>query len=368
MSTINKKLLSVASLTTLALLTMANQKCEEQPVVKARQLKKNVQILKMEASSFLDNSGFNFSEVAQNQLSGVIFEEESMFERNVYPKVNQADPQFSAGLQKASVEQKQMTQLKTWFPTMKSSDVQLSRDSSCLVSRPQHLLYGKINSLEAYSGMALQFGFNSTAVQIPLTAKFKMDKMRMDLSFHAFDPWSSQQMAAVNSEVIKKDYSAGFGIDLGIIHIGPEFYRVTGMAETVLKGLKQSIKDISEKLKSLQRQEWHTRVLISRDNYVVIVGGAELGLKKGDRLKVENEVHDWMGEPCGEGSVLLGSVSVTNDPWIIEIEDAGNLMAKARVLNPREDESIEVGALTRVSQLVQEQPVQTNSKSSKKKK
>jgi hypothetical protein len=349
MSTINKKLLSVASLLSLSLLTMANQKCKEEPV-KARALKKNVQILKMEASSFLDNSGFNFSEVAQNQLSGVIFEEESMFERNVYPKLDQASPQIG-GLQKASVEDKQMVQLKTWFPTMKAAEVQLSSDSSCLVSRPQHLLYGKINSLESYAGGALQFGFNSSTVQLPISANFKMDQMRMDLSFHAYDPWSSQQMAAVNSAVKKTDYKVGFGIDLGIIHIGPEFYRVTGMAETVLKGLKQSVKDISAKLASLQRQEWHSRVLISRDNYVVIVGGAELGLRKGDRLKVENEVHDWMGEPCGEGSVLLGSVSVTNDPWIIEIEDAGNLMAKARVLNPREDQSIEVGALTRVSQL-----------------
>lgn len=362
MGTINKKVLSVASLMSLALLTMANQKCKEEPVA-ARQLKKNVQILKMEASSFLDNSGFNFSEVAQNQLSGVIFEEESMFERNVYPKPDQSAPQ-SAGLQKASVESGQMTQLKTWFPTMKTSDVQLSRDSSCLVSRPQHLLYGKINSLEAYAGGALQFGFNAASVQLPISAKFKMDQMRMDLSFHAYDPWSSQQMAATNSAVKKTDYSVGFGIDLGIIHIGPEFYRVTGMAETVLKGLKQSIKDISTKLKSLDRQEWHTRVLISRDNYVVIVGGAELGLKKGDKLKVENEVHDWMGEPCGEGSVLLGSVSVTNDPWIIEVEDAGNLMSKARVLNPREDESIEVGALTRISQLYVE-PAATPTKKKK---
>jgi hypothetical protein len=202
---------------------------------------------------------------------------------------------------------------------------------------------------------------------VPITAKFKLDKMRMDLSFHAYDPWSQQKMAAVNSEVFKKDYAVGFGIDLGSIHIGPEFYRVTGMAEVVLKGLKQSIKDITAKLNSLQRQEWSTRILVSRDNYVVIVGGAELGLKKGDRLKVENEVHDWMGEPCGEGSVLLGSVSVTNEPWIIEIEDAGNLMSKARVLNPREDDSIEVGALTRINQLVQDQPAKTAEKSRKKK-
>lgn len=363
MLSINKKLLSIASLAALAMLTMANQKCKEEPQAKSRQLKKNVQVLKMEASSFLDNEKFNFSEVAKNQLSGVIFEEESMFERNLYPKLDESSS-ASGGLQKASVENQQMVQLKSWFPTLKANDVQLSRDSSCLVSRPQHYLYGKINSLEAYSGMALQFGFNSSTVQVPISGKFKMDKMRMDLSFHAYDPWSSQQMAAVNSEVIKKDYSVGFGIDLGSVHIGPEFYRVTGMAETVLKGLKQSINDISDKLKSLQRQEWQTRILISRDNYVVIVGGAELGLKKGDRLKVENEAHDWMGEPCGQGSVLLGSVSITSDPWIIEIEDAGNLMSKARVLNPREDESIEVGALTRVSQLYVD-PVPAPSKKKK---
>lgn len=354
--------MSVVSLISLAVLTMANQKCEEQPV-KVRQLKKNVQVLKVEASSFLDNSGFNFSEVAQNQLSGVLFETDTFFERNIYPKPENATNESAAvGVQKASVEQKQMAQLKAWFPTMKSADVELSRQSSCLVSRPQHFLYGKINSLEAYSGFALQFGFNQTVTQVPLSAKFKLDKMRMDLSFHVYDPWSQQKMAAVNSEVFKKDYSAGFGIDLGVIHIGPEFYRVTGMAEVVLKGLKQSIKDITAKLNSLQRQEWQTRILISRDNYVVIVGGAELGLKKGDRLKVENEVHDWMGEPCGDGSVLLGSVSVTNDPWIIEIEDAGNLMSKARVLNPREDESIEVGALTRISKLFQEQPAKPKKK------
>lgn len=346
----------------LASLLMANQKCEETPP-KVRQLKKNVQVLKMEASSFLDNSGFNFSEVAQNQLSGVIFEADTLFERNIYPKLDGSDHRGAdVGIQKAAVADQQMQQLKTWFPTMKSSDVEFSRNSSCLVSRPQHFLYGKINSLEAYSGTSLQFGFNQTVTQVPLSAHIKLDKMRMDLSFHAYDPWTQQKMAAVNSEVFKKDYAAGFGIDLGVIHIGPEFYRVTGMAETVLKGLKQSIKDITNKLNSLQRQEWQTRVLVSRDNYVVIVGGAELGLKKGDKLKVENEVHDWMGEPCEEGGILLGSVSVTNDPWIVEIEDAGNLISKARVLNPREEDSIEVGALTRISQLVQEQPAPSKKK------
>lgn len=351
------------SIVALSCLVMANKKCDKTP--EPRQLKKNVKVVGMSASSFLDSSGFNFSETAQSQLSGVFFESNQFFERNTYPSYDDTEvmPQVKdTGFQKvsvvAAVNDKATVQLKTWFPEMSteavSKKVQLSRESSCMISRPQHFLLGKINALEAYGGGGLQFGFNSASVQLPISANFKLDKMRMDLSMHAFDPWTQEKMGSVNSEVFKNDYKVGFGIDLGFLHIGPEFYRVTGMAETTLKGLKQLVGDIYKTLAGLPRQEWQTRVLLSRDNYVVIVGGAELGLKKGDRLKIENEVHDWMGEPCGESSTLLGSTSVTSNPWIVEIEDAGNLMSKAKVLNIDENTSIDVGALVRVDKLVQE--------------
>ena len=359
------KLLSSIALITTATFLMANQKCQPAP---ERQLKKNVKVLNIEASSFLDSvgsNGFNFSEVAKNQLSGVLFESSEFYERNIYPTPNTLFtpvqlPGKNATFNKAQMDlnQKTVSQLKVWFPTMKANELSLSQESACLVTKPQHFLYGKINSLEAYSGAQLQFGFNSNINPVlpPVNGKFKMDKMRMDLSFHAYDPWTSQEMAATNSEAFKTDYSVGFGIDLGILHIGPEFYKVTGMAEVTLKGLKQAVKDIANKLKSIDRQDWQTRVLISQDNYVAIVGGAELGLKKGDRLKIENEVHQWSGSPCGEGSQLLGSISVTSEPWIVEIEDAGNLMSKAKVLNPKENESIEVGALVRLSEFAKENP------------
>jgi hypothetical protein len=340
---------------------MANKKCEKKP--EPRQLKKNIKVVGMSASSFLDNTGFSFSETAQNQLSGVFFGSNQFFERNTYPSYNDIESfpvVKDAEFQKVStaVADKAIIQLKTWFPEMKTENVyqknQLSRESSCMISRPQHLLLGKINALEAYGGGGLQFGFNAASIQLPVSANFKLDKMRMDLSMHAFDPWTQEKMGSVNSEVFKTDYKVGFGVDLGFLHIGPEFYRVTGMAETTLKGLKQLVGDIYKKLAGLPRQEWQTRVLLSRDNYVVIVGGAELGLKKGDRLKIENEVHDWLGEPCGESSTLLGSTSVTSNPWIVEIEDAGNLMSKAKVLNIDENTSIDIGALVRVDKLVED--------------
>lgn len=337
---------------------MSATNCQQAPP-EERQLKKNIKLMQLDASNFLDNSGFSFSEVAQSQFSGVLFEKNYFFERNVYPVAEIVNQDIHVqSVQKASVEEKQLSQMKVWFPEMKTQEVPLSKDSSCLISRPQHFVAGKINALEAYSGASLQFGFNSALVQLPLSANFNLDKMRMDLSFHAFDPWTQQVISSVNSEAFKKDYKVGFGIDLGIIHIGPEFYRVTGMAEVTLKGLQNAVTDLATKLLSTPGQDWSTRVMYSRDNYVVILGGAELGIKNGDQFKIYNEVHSWLGEPCGESSILNGStiVSDTLEPWIVEIEDAGNLMSKARVLNVKENTSIDLGALVKLHQFVQVQP------------
>lgn len=333
---------------------MSATKCDKQQPVEARQLKKNVRVMYMNASSFLDNSGFNFSETAQSQLSGVLFEKNYFFERNVYPSLDRSTPQKSSlVLTKASADQ-----VQKWFPALKEQNIDLSNDSSCLITRPQHFIAGKINALEAYSGASLQFGFSQTSVQVPVSAQIKLDKMRMDLSFYTFDPWTQQMVAAVNTEAFKKDYKAGFGIDLGILHIGPEFYRVTGLAEVTLKGIQEGINSIAQKLLATPGQDWQTRIMYSRDNYVLIVGGQELGIRKGDRFKVYNQVHNWIGEPCGASSVLNGSTVVSDalNPWIIEVEDAGNLMSKARVLNPKENESIGTGALVKIDQLLPEQP------------
>ena len=346
---------------TVSTFMMGNTKCQQQPVSSQRELKKNIKVVQLNVSSFLDNSGFSFSEVAQSQFSGVLFEKSHFFERNIYPggeALKSAPDQKYFNVQKvsaASISDKSVVQLKAWFPDLKTQEILLDREASCLMSRPQHYILGKINSLEAYGGGSLQFGFNSALAQLPLSAHLSLDKMRMDLSFHAIDPWTQQVIDSQNAEAIKNDYKVGFGVDLGFLHIGPEFYRVTGMAEVILKGLEAATEQLAQSLLGRPRQEWSTRIMYSRDNYVVIVGGAELGLKNGDRLKVFNEVHTWMGESCGESSVLVGStiVSDSKDPWIIEIEDAGNLMSKAKVLNIKENESISAGALVQLYQFAE---------------
>lgn len=354
-STLVFKALSVF---TFAGFMMGNTKCQQAPV-ETRQLKKNVIVSDLSASNFLDNSGFNFSETARSQFSGVLFERQDFFERNIYPtpaSLNGVQDQNYFQNQKISVAaaSKTVAQLKAWFPTAKTQDITLNPESACFMTRPQHLISGKINALEAYSGGALQFGFNSSVVQLPISAKFKLDTMRMDLSFHAVDPWTLQTISSVNTQALKNDYSASFGIDLGILHIGPEFYRNTGMAEVVLKGLQDGIKALAAAILAQPRQEWSTRIVYSADNYVAVLGGAELGLKKGDKLKVFNETHTWNGQACGASSIVTGSIIVSdvNDPWILEVDEAGDLLTRAKVLNPKENDTIATGALVRLDSFV----------------
>ena len=140
---LNRNILKASLAITFATFLMGNTQCE-QPVDNKRQLKKNVRIVEVSASSFLNNGGFNFSEVAQSQLSGVLFENNNFYERTVYPDLNQIDGANNGGLkdqkyfgvQKTSVDSKVITQLKTWFPTMKAKEILLDRESSCFIQRP----------------------------------------------------------------------------------------------------------------------------------------------------------------------------------------------------------------------------------------
>ena len=79
----SEKVLKASIVLVLSSFMMGATNCE-QPVANSRELKKNIKILDVSASSFLDNSGFSFSEVARSQYSGVIFEKNHFYERNVY--------------------------------------------------------------------------------------------------------------------------------------------------------------------------------------------------------------------------------------------------------------------------------------------
>lgn len=350
----------------LAALTMANTQCEKK--ADPRILKKNVKIISMEASTFMDSSAFNFAEQAQERVSSTIFATPYFYERNFYPKAEDYldDQKFNAA-QTAAFGQKMVAAkpitLKTWFPELgANTSLQLKTSgfnpvSSCLIERPQHYIRGKVLSLEAHSGGSLVFGFDQSVAVLPLQASFSLDRMKMDMAMNVFDSWTQEKTQSQIASVLKKDFSLKVGLDLGIIHIGPQIYRKTGLAEVTDQVVKAAIEQTGKALNELPSQQWKSRVVISSDNYVGILGGDELGIKVGDQFAIENENHSWLGEPCAQGSVIIASIATSVKPWIVEVDRIGTGLSRAKVLNENENESIRIGASVKIHKLIEPQPV-----------
>lgn len=342
-------------LTPMALLFMSAEKsCQE--ATPARSLKKIVQIEKISAAPILlRDESFDYEYVANNQLPGVLFDTNLFYHRAHMPGqdgslgVGGNGDSGYFGVSKITsgkielskiVASKAMEQLKAWYPSQKVEDLQISQQAACMVSRPQYRLAGSINAMEIWGGGKLQVGFNETVTSIPIGGSFNVDKARMAISMVATNPFTDEVIGAVNSSATKTDYSIKIGIDLGIIHIGPEFYKKTGMSEVTEKGLRNGIQAVYD---LLSRDPWYTRVFLNKDREVVLVGGSEIGLIVGDQLKVTNEAHVWRGVPCGSTSIYEGSYP-TDRTWTVEVIAVGDGFSRAKVLAVREDDNIEPGA------------------------
>lgn len=371
------KILNLVLFFFVAALTMANKECEKKP--DPRILKKNVKIVSIDASTFMNSSAFNFAEQAQERMSAAVFATPYFYERQFYPKAEDyLDEQKFNAIQAASLNQKIGSQkmgsqklqntnaipLKQWFPKLSSVKKMEARqgftpDSNCLIERPQHYLFGKVLSLEAHSGGSLVFGFDQSIAQLPLQASFTLDRMKMDMSLNVFDSWTQEKTQSQIASVLKKDFSLKVGLDFGLFHIGPQIYRKTGLAEVTDQLVKKAIEVTGQALNNLESQEWKSRIVINGDNFVGILGGDELGIEIGDQFEVENENHSWLGEPCGPDSILVGSIATTLKPWIVEVDRIGTGLSRAKVLNENENESIRIGARVKIHKLYQEPVAKT---------
>lgn len=347
-----KKLILI---TPMALLFMSAEKSCQQANT-ARSLKKIVQIERINAAPILvRDESFDYEYVANNQLPGVLFDTNLFFHRAHMPGqdgslgVGRDGDSGYFGVSKITSEKvevskivnsKVVDQLKTWYPSQKVETLQISQQAACMVSRPQYRLAGSINAMEIWGGGKLQLGFSETVTKIPVGGSFSVDKARMAISMVATNPFTDEVVGAVNASATKTDYSVKIGIDLGIIHIGPEFYKKTGMSEVTEKGLRNGLQAVHN---LLSRDPWYTRVFLNKDREVVIVGGSELGLMEGDQFKVTNEAHVWRGVPCGATSIYEGSYP-TDRTWTVEIVAVGDGFSRAKVLAVREDDNIEAGA------------------------
>lgn len=326
--------------TPLAFLFMSAEKSCQQEA--PRTLKRIVQIESINAAPILANDQtFDYKFVANQQMPGVLFDTNLFYHRTKMPgqdNIKNGDGGYF-GVSKM-VSSKTLNQLQSWYPSMKAEDFAISEEATCMLSRPQYHLAGSINAMELWGGGKIQLGFNSQTSVSGVGLNAGIDKARMQLSMSATNPLTYEVRAAVNVEQMKNDYSVGFSIPLGIINLGTEFYRRTGMSEVTEKGLKKGVQALFESLKA---DPWYTRVFMNMDREVVITGAAEINLRVGDQLKVVNEKHIWRGRPCAATSIYEGSYP-TDQEWIVEVVALGDGFSRAKVLGLRPDSNIAAGA------------------------
>lgn len=363
--------------TSLAILLMGADKkgCEKQAVVVEgpRQLKKIVQLDEVRvAPILLVNEEFDFGFQVNEEVPTAIDQAKFyVYKRLPLQNLNEVTANGDSGYfgveklsngkeylklttQAMGFDEVTLKQLNSWYPGHSQKLPSLSRDTSCLVSKPQYDLNLSVKSLEISNGGKIQFGF-TPASSVALTGlSFSMDKSILNLGIQAWSGLTGDLVKSLNHEEPKKDYGGGIGIQLGPVNIGPQFYKKTGLQQVTRKGILNTFNKLTA---ATEKDEWYSRVVLNEDEEIVFWGGKELNIKKGDIFTVEESrvltVNNGVWT-CSDQDAILTEVPGGVYTWQVEAVAVGQNITRAKVLNPNPDMNIETGFKVRLEKRIED--------------
>jgi len=323
---------------------MGNQKCEQKQA--PRSLKKIVEMGAITSSpiNFPGGASFDFQFVANQQVYGVLTDNEHFTLRYAPPiaappsqVVNGDDGFFNL----TSADGQAMKV----FAKESGKDnyvVQYSKTAWCMVNLPQADIAGSVNSFELLGGGGLSLGF-TPAGPISTAAitggSFNVQQAQLDLSMVATRPLTSKVMAAANVTSKQTKTKVSLGISFGVWSVGPSAYYQTPLATVTKKALSKAVDDLDSQL---QGEEWYTRVLANHDTHIMIVGGSDVKLEAGDQLLIYNEDYYWEGEPCNS-KYIGGGAQVNSAVAKIEIDWVGDEISRGKIIEATDSNPV-IGA------------------------
>lgn len=332
MSGFCNKAIKVIVLVGSAGVMMGNQKCEQQPQAKARTLKKIVEMGAMKSSPFLVPGGgsFDFQFVANQQLYGVIAESGDFTVRNA-PTIS-GDPTNPEVENPISLTPGDEKLLAKSMSEAKQSDfrAEFSRTAWCMVNLPQAKLGGSVNAFEMIGGGGITVGFSPNGNSgLGVGGDFDVEYAQLDVSMHALPPLGKSRLADVNINAKQTKTKVSFKINFGAFGVGPKYYYQTPLASVTKTALKTGVTSLAT---AMSKDKWYTRVFMDHDTHVTIVGGRDVNLEVGDRLRIYNEEYAWAGEPCN--SQYLGSVGLGEDSYYatVEVVSVGDELSRVKVV------------------------------------
>lgn len=316
-------------------LLMGNEKCEQQqPIAKPRSLKKIVELGNMKSSPFLIPSGgsFDFQFVANQQLYGEIAESGQFTVRNA-PTIS-GDPSNPTNENPISLTPGDQKLLAKSMSEAKQSDfrAEFSRTAWCMVNLPQAKLGGSVNAFELIGGGGLSIGFNqngNVGSGLGVGGDFDVEYAQLDVSMNALPPLGKSRLADVNINAKQTKTKVSFKINFGAFGVGPRYYYQTPLASVTKTALQKGVDSLAT---SMAKDKWYSRVFMDHDTHVTIVGGRDVNLEVGDRLRIYNEEYAWSGEPCN--SQYLGSVGLGEDSYYatVEVVSVGDELSRVKVV------------------------------------
>lgn len=372
---IKKLSLKVLSLVGLGLGLMGNQGCPEKPavVVEPRQLKwyADSGAIKSPVVKFGDAGSFDFGYVASEQLNGVLFNSKGF-------TTSYSGPGIQMGDQGPELAGAQGMYQKMFGTKTVGSEMYFSDEARCLINLPDVKVNGSVLAYELVSGNSISIGFNQNTAHagIGLGAQFSVKLKQLMMQMYGID--SAKDLNNGKSRLIAsplvtqegKDTDGKVSIDYNMIGAGYGWYKNTPLSKLTEGALQQGVDKIKTEMNKVP---WTTKVLDLQamdgesnplgDVGVVIKGGADVNLKKGDQVAFYNEKTIWKGTPCE--SDFYGFARLVKDPFAYgEVVYADRYFSTVAIIKRMDNTKIKPG--WRVELFKKIEDIQAEEKAAKK--
>lgn len=339
-----RKSLKASLLVFGAILTMGNQKCEQE--VEVRQLKKIVDLTTIRSSPlhFPNSTTFDFQFVVNEQIYGVLAANDNFAVKYLPPISKPPQMARSGDLEFYNLSPADGLMMKAFAQEAgkENFSAQYSQTAWCMVNEPQIRLAGAVNSFEMIGGGGVKIGF-TPAGALPTNGisdiGINVEWAQLDMTMVALRPLTSKVVSGANITSKQTKTRVKFGLNFGSFSVGPSAYYQTPLAQVTKNALAKALDLLGADLK---KEEWYTRVLANHDSHLVVVGGADVNLEVGDQLLVYNEEYYWEGEPCNS-RYLGGGAQAGSAVAKIEIDWVGDEISRGRVIEQNDFNAV-IGA------------------------
>lgn len=202
------------------------------------------------------------------------------------------------------------------FPSLMNSEIQVASvedsDLKCTYQTPEFSVAGQIEDFTGTAGGGFDFGFGNNPTSMG-NIGVNYSKARLDMRLRLDRPLTQLPLEIGDARSYQKSVSAKLGYGM----IGINFFFQTAMSDVIKEGMDAALSAIIDQYTKNRNSDWNTnwesRVVYCQqcdnDTHIAFRGGAQNGIKNGDKFKIFNLNYQWAnGDASACKSRLISSI------------------------------------------------------------